>query len=62
MSLQRHVANLLIDVRDGAVKMATAPSLDRFQAQPKQDMSGQVFELARVLKSVPELARQGESS
>ena len=43
-------------MRDGAVKMGTVPSLDRFQAQPKQDMSGQVFELARALKSVPELA------
>ena len=41
---------------DAAVKMGTVPSLDRFQAQPKQDMSGQVFELARALKSVPESA------
>ena len=43
-------------MRDAAVKMATVPSLDRFQAQPKREMSGQVFELARALKSVPELA------
>jgi hypothetical protein len=36
--------------------MGTVPSLDRFQAQPKREMAGQVFELARALKSEPELA------
>ena len=43
-------------MRDGAVKVRTVPGLDRLQAQPKREMSGQVFELARALKSVPELA------
>ena len=43
-------------MRDAAVKMATVPSLDRFQSQPKREMSGQVFELARALRSVLESA------